>query len=177
MWLGLAGCTTTTCHLDLSPQGQHPTPYMRLFHCSVTPQALAERLRGASAPLIIDVRPRREFEFAHLTGMCPRHYSCELEGVHALWASLVACCFTCAGLAFRCIHNVRVVLLFHPPAALSTNIELMFVTDCSDFEGLQADRSVISFHVLCAFTYSCLCCAFTFVTQSWLDKFLSRLCG
>ena len=40
-----------------------------LYSCRVSPQALAARLQDPSGPLIIDVRPRREFELAHLTGI------------------------------------------------------------------------------------------------------------
>ena len=61
-------------------------------------------------------------------------------------------------LGFQMYSHVRVVLLFHPPAALSTNIELMFVTDCSDFEGLQADRSVIFPCAVCIHLFMLVLC-------------------
>ncbi len=46
-----------------------------IWQCRITPQELLGSLQaGSCKPLIIDVRPQREFELAHLAGIEPCHW-------------------------------------------------------------------------------------------------------
>ena len=80
--------------------------HLTVLECRVSPEAFADQLQSESKPLVIDVRPQREFELAHLTGgsthtelQSGRRFACWLLHMMILYRSLTLCYpflhFTC----------------------------------------------------------------------------------
>jgi len=60
----------TQCRCTCNDRSDNPVSIKATFNCRVSPTGLADRLtNGALPPLLIDVRPRLEFELARLAGI------------------------------------------------------------------------------------------------------------